>query len=113
MDWIWLENDTAERLVNGCRLFEQEWKRYSFVGRKCVPWRWQRRPLKSFIYGDSSPIDARTRDAFLYLNKFAFEHSAKVCWTEGDILVINNDEVMHARETFLPPRRILVSLLQR
>jgi alpha-ketoglutarate-dependent taurine dioxygenase len=71
------------------------------------------RPEKSFIYGDGSSLDSRTKDALVYLSEFAFEHSVHLPWQESDILVLNNDTVMHARDPFVPPRKILVSLISK
>ena len=69
------------------------------------------RPEKSFIYGDGTPLDAQTKDAFLELGEFAFRNSTRIPWERGDVLVIDNARVMHARDSFLPPRRILVTLV--
>ena len=33
-------------------------------------------------------------------------------WKKGDIVVIDNKLVMHARKNFVPPRRILAALFQ-
>ena len=32
-------------------------------------------------------------------------------WLPGDVMLLNNATVQHARETFTPPRRILASLV--
>lgn len=33
-------------------------------------------------------------------------------WEQGDVLVIDNRQVLHARKSFEPPRRILAALFQ-
>ena len=33
-------------------------------------------------------------------------------WAQGDILLIDNRQVLHARKSFEPPRRILAALFQ-
>lgn len=71
------------------------------------------RPEKSFIHGDGTPLDLDVKEAFVSLGKFAFENSVRVPWKRGDILIIDNATVMHARDSFTPPRRILVSLVGR
>lgn len=71
------------------------------------------RPEKSFVYGDGSPLGPDGKAAFVSLGKFAFDESVHVPWRRGDVLIIDNATVMHARDAFVPPRRILVALVGR
>jgi hypothetical protein len=40
------------------------------------------------------------------------ESSVSFPWMQGDVLVIDNRQVLHARKSFEPPRRILAALFQ-
>lgn len=40
------------------------------------------------------------------------ECSVSFKWEQGDVLVIDNRQVLHARKSFEPPRRILAALFQ-
>ena len=71
------------------------------------------RPEKSFVHADGSPLDAESKAALLHVGRLAFERCTRVAWERGDVLLLDNATVMHARDSFEPPRRILVSLLGR
>lgn len=71
------------------------------------------RPEKSFIFADGSPLDAETKEAFVALGKYAFQNCVRNEWKRGDVLILDNATVMHARDSFQPPRQILVSLASR
>jgi hypothetical protein len=40
------------------------------------------------------------------------ESSVSFTWKQGDVLLIDNRQVLHARKSFEPPRRILAALFQ-
>ena len=40
------------------------------------------------------------------------ESSVSFTWQQGDVLLIDNRQVLHARKSFEPPRRILAALFQ-
>ena len=69
------------------------------------------RPEKSFIYGNGDILDEEEKNAFVELSKFAFKNSVHVAWKKFDVLIIDNATVMHARNSFTLPRRILTSLV--
>jgi hypothetical protein len=71
------------------------------------------RPEKSFVHADGAPLDAESKAALLHVGRLAFERCTRVAWERGDVLLLDNETVMHARDSFEPPRRILVSLLGR
>ncbi|MFI0370118.1 TauD/TfdA family dioxygenase [Actinomadura sp. 1N219] len=60
-------------------------------------------------YGDGEPIEpevvAAIRDAYE-------AESVAVPWRRGDILMIDNMLAAHGRETFTPPRRILLAITE-
>mmetsp|Transcript_68016 Transcript_68016/g.142026 ORF Transcript_68016/g.142026 Transcript_68016/m.142026 type:complete len:789 (-) Transcript_68016:105-2471(-) len=59
------------------------------------------------VLGDGSPVD---KEVLLAVAKFMEERRVVFRWKKGDILLVDNTLVMHARETFVPPRRVLASL---
>lgn len=62
---------------------------------------------KAVVLGDGSPIDEEAIDSvaeFMRDKRVAFK------WKRGDVLIIDNTLVMHSRETFVRPRRVLASL---
>jgi len=67
-------------------------------------------PKKAIILGDGSPL---TADEIAALEDVAeMMHRSRIAfkWQQGDILLLDNAAVMHSRETFTPPRRVLASL---
>lgn len=69
------------------------------------------RPQKTFIYGDYSNLDIDCKNALYEIGQWAMENSYKVKWQKYDVLVLFNKTMMHAREYFVPPRKIMVSLV--
>ena len=69
------------------------------------------RPEKSFVYGDGTPLDDECVQAFRSVGQRAFSEAHRFVWQAGDVLILNNETVMHARDPFTPPRLILVSLI--
>ena len=71
------------------------------------------RPLKSFVHGDGTPLSQECIAALRSVGDHAMRCSTKLEWERGDVAVLNNATVMHSRETFVPPRKIVVSLCSR
>jgi alpha-ketoglutarate-dependent taurine dioxygenase len=115
-DWEWLRRNWLRIIGPVVPIFVRQNGRDTlftaaesvFLSKVCP-----NRPLKSFIYGDGSPLDSQTKEAFLLLGKFAFEHSVHAPWEKGDVLILDNATVMHARDSFVPPRRILVAMIDK
>ena len=63
------------------------------------------------LFADGAPLDAEARRAFRVLGEYALDHAARVPWQAGDVLALHNRVVMHARDAFTPPRRVLVGLV--
>ena len=66
---------------------------------------------KEMRFASGEPFDEESKAAFRYIGEYAFSHAARVPWEANDVLVINNRMVMHARDSFSPPRQILVALV--
>jgi len=62
---------------------------------------------KAVVLGDGSPVDEAAVDS---VAEFMRERRVAFKWKKGDVLIIDNTLVMHSRETFVRPRRVLASL---
>mmetsp|Transcript_11982 Transcript_11982/g.21195 ORF Transcript_11982/g.21195 Transcript_11982/m.21195 type:complete len:746 (-) Transcript_11982:53-2290(-) len=62
---------------------------------------------KAVVLGDGSPVNA---EAIRAVARFMSEKEVAFTWKKGDILVLDNTTVMHSRQTFEPPRRVLAAL---
>ena len=114
-EWSWSDDDTRLRTIGRPRsvlLGDSPEVLFTAAESVFVPPR-PKRPEKSFVYGDGTPLDDECVQAFRSVGRRAFENAYRFTWEPGDVLIINNETVMHARDPFTPPRRILVSLLGR
>ncbi|KAK6125138.1 hypothetical protein DH2020_041104 [Rehmannia glutinosa] len=64
-------------------------------------------PEKAVTFGDGNPLPGHIIYDCL---KILEEESIAIPWQKGDVLLIDNLAVLHARRPFAPPRRILASL---
>ncbi|EFJ08251.1 hypothetical protein SELMODRAFT_90998 [Selaginella moellendorffii] len=62
---------------------------------------------RAVVFGDGSPLP---RAAVLECLDIIHELSVAIPWCRGDVLLIDNLAVLHARRPFTPPRRVLASL---
>lgn len=63
----------------------------------------------SSYYGDGSPIEDATME---HLRAAYAQEKVAFRWREGDLLMLDNFMVAHAREPFSGPRRIVVGMAQ-
>ncbi|KAK6914832.1 TauD/TfdA-like domain [Dillenia turbinata] len=64
-------------------------------------------PKKAVTFGDGKPLPAEIIDDCL---KILEEESVAIPWQKGDVILVDNWAVLHARKPFDPPRRVLASL---
>ncbi|KAJ6427486.1 hypothetical protein OIU84_022980 [Salix udensis] len=64
-------------------------------------------PIKAVKFGDGEPLPS---DIIHDCLEILEEESLAIPWQKGDVLLIDNWAVLHARRSFNPPRRILASL---
>ncbi|MCA9144838.1 MAG: TauD/TfdA family dioxygenase [Planctomycetaceae bacterium] len=65
-------------------------------------------PSKAMTLGDGTPLD---RDAVMLAAELAEALTFDVPWQNGDVALVDNYIVMHARRTFTGKRKILASLV--
>ncbi|MEO8496739.1 MAG: TauD/TfdA family dioxygenase, partial [Planctomycetota bacterium] len=65
-------------------------------------------PAKSITLGDGTPLD---REAVIRATEIAEALTFDVPWQNGDVALVDNYIVMHARRTFTGKRKILASLV--
>ena len=64
-------------------------------------------PFKTITFGDGTPLPA---DICYECLKIFEEECVAIPWQEGDVLLIDNWAVLHARSPTNSPRRVLASL---
>ncbi|CAL1387011.1 unnamed protein product [Linum trigynum] len=64
-------------------------------------------PTKSVAFGNGDPLPS---DVVYGCLRIMEEESVAIPWQKGDVLLIDNWAVLHARKLFTPPRRILAAL---
>lgn len=65
---------------------------------------------RNAYYGDGSLIELAALEA---IRETYERYLVDVVWNEGDVLVLDNVLIAHARNSFTPPRRILVGMAGR
>lgn len=67
--------------------------------------------IDSFLtFGDGTTFDKDDCEALVYSKKLTDECAVEVCWEQGDVGLLDNMLVMHARRAFEGPRKVLASL---
>lgn len=64
------------------------------------------------VFGDGSPLSHECRVMLDYAADFMEEEAVRITWKQGDTLILDNRQVLHAREPFRKEtkRRVLASL---
>jgi diketogulonate reductase-like aldo/keto reductase len=62
---------------------------------------------KALLFGNNEPMDL---DVLQSVADFMKENRVLYSWQHGDVLCVNNKLVMHSREPFVGPRRVLASI---
>lgn len=63
-------------------------------------------------FGDGSTFDKDDCEALLFSKKLTDECAVELKWEQGDVGLLDNILVMHARRRFEGPRKVLASLFQ-
>lgn len=64
-------------------------------------------PETSITFGDGSPMDPVVMAT---LENVLSELAIDFMWKEGDVVMVDNRQVLHGRRSFVPPRKILAAL---
>jgi len=62
---------------------------------------------EAVLLGDFSPVN---KHALRAVARFMAEREVAFAWKKGDILIVDNGSVLHSRQSFEPPRRVLAAL---
>ena len=103
---------TVSKILPAVRLDERTGKEtwFNSIVAAYTGWKDARNvPEKAVTFGDDTPLDGdtvRRCDEILQETCVAFK------WRKGDVVLVDNRLVLHARKSFVPPRRILAALFQ-
>ncbi|CAM6118733.1 unnamed protein product [Calypogeia fissa] len=65
------------------------------------------KPQEAVTFGDGKPLP---KEAVLACLQILTEESVAIPWQKGDVFLLDNIAVQHARKAFVPPRRVLAAL---
>jgi hypothetical protein len=66
-------------------------------------------PENGVVFGDGTTFNLEVIER---CQEILEENSVAFKWEKGDVLLVDNNLVLHSRKTFVPPRRILAALFQ-
>jgi len=64
---------------------------------------------RNVFYGDGSPIESAVLDE---IREIYEREAVRFEWRQGDVLLLDNILVSHGRESFTPPREMLVIMAE-
>ncbi|KAH9507372.1 hypothetical protein Btru_057942 [Bulinus truncatus] len=64
-------------------------------------------PEQAVTFSDGTPMP---QDIMEDLERTLDQLAVEITWQKGDIMLVDNNQILHARRPFTPPRRILASL---
>ena len=62
---------------------------------------------KAVVFADGTPMPSESMEV---LDKVFQDNTAACRWRHGDVMMIDNRQVLHSRRSYKPPRRILAGL---
>ncbi|MBS0204314.1 MAG: TauD/TfdA family dioxygenase [Planctomycetes bacterium] len=114
-EWTWLPDDClrvttpilpAVRRLTGDRVSFFNQLIAAFQG-----WKDDRNdPSRAITFGDGAPLD---REAVNVATRLGDELSFDIPWQRGDVALVDNFVTMHGRRTFVGPRKVLASLINK
>lgn len=115
-EWTWLENDDLRILSPPRQMFSTDRRgRPTFFNSAVAArkgWKDVRNdPEKSIVYADTcEPLNTEAKMLLDAASHYMDANAVRVQWQAGDLLLLDNQQMLHARDPFTPPRRILASL---
>lgn len=112
----WLNDESLQISTSGRSVFKRFGAEPEVFFNSAVAaragWRDSRNsPHTTIRFGDDGSLLSESASAvFDFAEAWLHENAVHVPWRAGDVLLLDNHRVMHARETYTPPRRILASL---
>jgi alpha-ketoglutarate-dependent taurine dioxygenase len=113
MTWSWLPNGdvrTETTTLPAIRVEKRTGKKTFFNSVIAAYTGWidkRNDPKKAVLCGDGSPVDGIALEETA---KLMAKDSVVIRWQKGDVLCIDNRLVLHSREAFSGPRRILATI---
>lgn len=115
------QGGTCEWLPNGCLRMSSgvlsavrqdprtgQWTWFNSIVAAYFGWNDQHNKSETAVtFGDGSLLP---REAMLQCSAIMQEEAVAFVWKQGDVLMLDNRLVLHARRSFVPPRVILASL---
>lgn len=117
-EWSWLPDGSLKTVsplcpVFGCDHLGRETFFNSVIAAR-EGWNDQRNVgVEAVVFGDNKdPFDAKTNSLFEHAALFMNKNAIRTDWKKGDLLMIDNMQMLHARDSFsvMDHRKIMVSL---
>ena len=120
-EWEWIERDEGGdpdlRIVSStCDVFgwddQSRTTFYNSAVAARLGWKDSRNdPQNAIVYGDDgSALQGDAVALFDAAARYMEDAACRFRWKKGDLLLLDNLQVLHARETFCPPRKVYASL---
>lgn len=103
---------TVTKVMPAVRLDERtgKWTWFNSIVAAFIGWKDSRNdPRKAITFGDGTPLDPEIIEK---CDNILQENCVSFKWEKNDVVLIDNRLVLHARKSFIPPRRILAALFE-
>ena len=114
-DFEWLPDGNLKTVTNIMPAIRMEERTGKFTWFNSIVaayfgWKDQRNdPTKAITFGDDTLLNSAH---VLRTNEILDENAVSFKWEKNDVILIDNRLVLHARKSFIPPRKILAALFQ-
>lgn len=114
--WHWNSNDDLHTLTPRCEVFGTDAQNRTTFFNSVVGARkgWsdaRNRPDTAVVYADdATSLDDECARLFDAAGAHMEDHAYPTVWERGDVLLLDNRQILHARASFAGSRRILTSL---
>lgn len=70
----------------------------------------RKQPPTHIVFGDGTSLSPAAAAVFDFAAMWADQNCIRPAWQAGDVLILDNHQVMQGRDKFTPPRRVLSSM---